>query len=172
MLTIIIGIALIVFLWWIARNTYKSKEVLYGLCYTSVAILLLSLALGILIPISGFNDEWELIEETELIALSNAESFEEIRRVFVFISADNVYIYRHHINSNFGTETAKGYRTEILMNEEIEEVEDPNCETPVLRVYRKTTKRSIWTFALLGDEMTKYVFYVPEGSISKEVNHN
>jgi len=52
----------------------------------------------------------------------------------------------------------------------VEEVEDPNCEVPVIRVYRKVAKATIWTYGLYSK--TKYVFYVPEGTIYKEVNLN
>lgn len=38
----------------------------------------------------------------------------------------------------------------------------------IVRVYQREGKRTIWTFAL-GTEETKYIFYVPEGTISKEV---
>ena len=53
----------------------------------------------------------------------------------------------------------------------VEEIEDPNCEVPVIRVYKRTGKKSIWTFAVASGEY-KYVFYVPKGSISKEVKLN
>ena len=53
----------------------------------------------------------------------------------------------------------------------VEEIEDPNCTTPVIREYSQKAKRSIWTFAL-GQTNYKYNFYVPEGTISKDVKLN
>lgn len=88
--------------------------------------------------------------------------------IYVSLSADNAYTYRYEIDSEFGTEMGKTYKTQTLVGKDVEEVEDPNCEKAVVRVYQREGKRTIWTFAL-GMEETKYIFYVPEGTISKEV---
>ena len=88
--------------------------------------------------------------------------------VYVSLSADNAYTYRYEIDSEFGTETGKTYKTQTLVGEDVEEVEDPNCKQAVVRVYQREGKKSIWTFAFWTKE-TKYIFYVPEGTISKEV---
>ena len=85
--------------------------------------------------------------------------------------ADNTYTYRYEIDSDFGTTTSKEYKTQTLVDENVEEIEDPNCTTPVIREYSQKAKRSIWTFAL-GQTNYKYIFYVPEGTISKDVKLN
>ena len=42
------------------------------------------------------------------------------------------------------------------------------CQEPILMEYKRTAKKSIWTFGLLSNE-TSYVFNVPEGTISKDI---
>ena len=170
MLTIILGIVIITILGRIALHVCKNERSFMDFSLLLFAILLGAIAIGLIAPISGFN-EWELIEETELVSLSNNVSSGGTGIVYVSLSADNTYSYRYEINSKFGTDTSKEYTTETLVGEDVEEVEDINCEAPVVRVYQRTGKKSIWTFALGGKE-TKYVFYVPVGTISKEVKLN
>ena len=51
------------------------------------------------------------------------------------------------------------------------EIKDGNGETFVVIEYQRKGIASIWTFAFDTTE-TKYVIYVPEGTISKELNKN
>ncbi len=130
-------------------------------------ILVGGFVLGLAVPVSGYK-EWRLTEETELVTLSNGLASGGTGLVYVSLSADNAYTYRYEIDSEFGTETGKTYKTQTLVGEDVEEVEDPNCKQAVVRVYQREGKKSIWTFAFWTKE-TKYIFYVPEGTISKEV---
>lgn len=162
MLTIIIGIVLAVIILFVFIPRCKDPN-------GFAAIFLLLLAGSFLIgtsAISGY-EEWELMEETELISLSKDVASGGTGFVYVSLSADNVYTYRYEINSEFGTETSKEYKTTTLTDKDVEEIEDPNCEVPVIRVYQRDAKRTIWTLGWATE--TKYVFYVPEGTISKEV---
>ena len=165
MLTIIIGIVLAVILIVIFASLGIGED---AVSYIAAFLILLAIFLGVFAPISGYKD-WELIEQTELISLSNDIASGGTGMLYVSLSADNVYTYRYEISSEFGTETSKEYRTTTLTGD-VEEIEDSNCEVPVIRVYQKEAKRSIWTFGLYSE--TKYVFYVPEGTIYKEVKLN
>jgi len=127
-----------------------------------------SIAIGLRCP-TKFG-EWELINETELIALSNNTVTEGGGFVYVAVSGENVYTYRYEISSEFGTDTSIEYETDTISGDVIES-EDPNCEKPVLLEYERKAKITIWTFGL-GQSETKYVFYVPEGTIQKEVKLN
>ena len=138
------------------------------ICATIVVVaILISCYAGLLVPLSGYTD-WELAQETELVSLSNSTVSGGVGLVYVSLSASNSYTYRYEIDSEFGTEASKVYKTVTLVGEDVEEVETSECETPVVRVYTRTGKMSIWALAL-GSEQTKYVFYVPEGTILKEV---
>lgn len=128
--------------------------------------IIASFILGIVYPFNGYTD-WKLVEETELISLSNSTVSGGEGCIYVSLSADNAYTYRYEIDSDLGTDSSKEYETATIMNNVIE-VEDPNCEVPTLKEYKRTAKKSIWTFGVYSE--TKYVFYVPEGTISKEIN--
>ena len=62
----------------------------------------------------------------------------------------------------------KEYKTATIVNNgNVTEIEDPDCQKPVLLEYERTAKKSIWTFGVASE--TNYVFYVPEGTISKDI---
>lgn len=169
MLTIIIGIiitvAILVFLEYIAYKTNDFCLLIVEILFASFG-LLTSLLLGMYYPFSGYND-WELVSETPLVGLSNTTASVGSGYIYVSISPENAYTYRYEIDSDFGTESSKEYKTATVTGNVVE-IEDPACEVPVLRKYEQTAKKSIWTFGLTTIE-TKYVFYVPEGTIIKEV---
>ena len=167
MLTIIIAIAIVVvfvlIIAWVTDSPFI-RTIATGFCFV---VVLIGCTIGVIVPISGFY-EWKLTQETELVTLSNSLASGGVGIIYVSLSADNAYTYRYEIDSEFGTETGKTYKTQTLIGKDVEEVENPNCEKAVVRVYQREGKRTIWTFAL-GTEETKYIFYVPEGTISKEV---
>ena len=161
MLTIIIGIVLAVFFVFISLRTGRDTGGILACVSILIALILIAS------PISGYQ-EWELVKELELVTLSNDLSSGGTGAIYVSLSANNAYTYRYEIDSEFGTQTSKEYQTNTLSSKNVVEVEDPNCETAVIREYYREGKRSIWTFATFAEE-TKYVFYVPEGTISKEI---
>lgn len=171
MLTIIIGLLIFAILYLIACKIGEIK-CLFILPYMIVVLGLGFLALSLYFGICGLDDynDWELVEETPLVSLSNTTASEGHGTLFyVSISAENVYTYRYEIDSEFSTGTSKEYKIATLDdNFNVIESEDPNCTKPVLLHYRRYPKKSIWTFGLGSDDI--YDFYVPEGSITKEIN--
>lgn len=167
MLTIIIAIAIVfvfvLIIAWLTDSPFI-HTIATGICFV---VVLVGCTIGVVVPVNGFN-EWKLTQETELVTLSNSLASGGVGMIYVSLSADNAYTYRYEIDSEFGTEMGKTCKTQTLVGKDVEEVEDPNCEKAVVRVYQREGKRTIWTFAL-GTEETKYIFYVPEGTISKEV---
>ena len=164
MLTIIIGIiASVIITYFLLVITNEANMFWLG-CIGIIA----SLYLGLCYPFNGYND-WELIKETELVSLSNASVSGGTGFIYVSLSADNAYTYRSEVDSTFGTESSKEYKTTTIVNNgNVVEVEDPDCQKPMLMEYKRTAKKSIWTFGLFCNE-TSYVFYVPEGTINKDI---
>lgn len=174
MLTIILGIIFAIstlvipaFLISIRTNT-KFTKTLEELCESIFLIVpaiitSISLVIGIFFS-SGNYTNWKLQNEIELVSLSN-----DVKYIYVTRTNENVYSYRHKIDSEFGTSTSTNYRTDTVTGN-VEEIEDPNCKIPVLKIYKRTSKRSIWRFGTYDEE--KYIFYVPEGTINKELNLN
>lgn len=166
MLTIVIGFVLTVLCVFIAAqmNSEGAEKFFIGI---GVCISLLAIVVGFLTSLSGYKD-WQLVQETELVSLSNGTASGGTGFIYVSLSADSTYTYRYEVDSEFGTETSKEYETRTLTSGNVQEVEDPNCKVPVIREYYRKGKSSIWTFALCTGQC-KYVFYVPEGTISKDV---
>ena len=127
-----------------------------------------SILLGLFYPFSGYNN-WKLVKETKLISLSNSTVSGGTGLIYVSLSADNSYTYRFEVDSTFGNKSSKKYKTATIVNDNnIIEIEDFKCQEPILMEYKRTAKKSIWTFGLLSNE-TSYVFNVPEGTISKDI---
>lgn len=163
MLTIIIGIILSIILTAILWEVSNSMSFLLG-----VFGILISICFGLFFPFSGYKD-WKLIKETKLVSLSNSTVSGGTGLVYVSLSADNSYTYRFEVDSTFGNKSSKKYKTATIVNDNnITEIEDSKCQEPTLMEYKRTAKKSIWTFGLLSNE-TSYVFNVPEGTISKDI---
>lgn len=162
MLTLIIGIILSIIIT-IIMVKLKDDSLLF---FMVVPLIFVSIVVSNIFAFSGYND-WKLVKETELISLSNSTASGS-PNIYVSLLADNSYTYRFEIDSSFGTNTSKEYKTAtIVNNNNVTEIEDPNCQKPVLLEYESTAKKSIWTFG--ANSQTAYVFYVPEGTISKDV---
>ena len=173
MLTIIIGIVLAVIIAFIGIAITVNTNSQNPLTFCSLIALFVAIGavvLGLSYPVSGYS-EWELVSETELITLSNGMASGGTGFIYVSLSAENAYTYRYEVDSEFGTETSKEYQTATLSGGNVTEIEDPNCKIPVIRIYQRDAKRSIWTFGWFNTQY-KYVFYVPEGTIYKEVKLN
>ena len=161
MLIIIIGIiicTIILCIEFFLQTKYSST--LVGI------IFFFSLLIGLFFP-TKFGES-ELVRQTELVSLSN--STVSSGNVFVSISGEEIYTYRHRIDTEFGTETSTEYVTSSISHDDgnIIESEDINCKAPVLLEYMTKSKVTIWTFGF-GVALTDYVFYVPEGTIQKDV---
>lgn len=168
MLIIVIGIAIVFVLLLIASLFDNNSTVVANI---GTVIVLAALVLGLFLP-TGYKDE-ELVEEIELVSLSNSTSAEGEGIIYVSITGENSYSYRYEVDSKYGTTTSKEYVVETISkkNGNIVEVEDPNCEKAVIQRFVKKSKITIWSFGFGGSETT-YVIYVPEGSISKEISLN
>lgn len=164
MLTIIIGIiASVIVTTILLKLIDEANIILIGFFG-----IILSIFLGLCYPFSGYND-WKLVKETELVSLSNASISGGTGLIYVSLSADSAYTYRFEVDSTFGTRSSKEYKTATIVNSDnVIEIEDSDCQKPMLMEYKRTAKRSIWTFGLFEHE-TSYVFYVPEGTISKDI---
>lgn len=127
----------------------------------------LGVFLSLIIP-TDYEEEWELRKQTELVSLSNTTETEGGGFLYVNVSARNVYTYRYEISSELGTDTSSEYETATI-SENVIESEDSNCEVPMLLEYIRKPKATIWTFGSNAEPYIKYVFYVPKGTIQREI---
>ena len=159
MLTIIIGIVLSFACYKLSMRMVEKGNKL-GNTFASMTILILfsAIILGVFMPLNDYHD-WELVEETVLAPHETSEGTK-----YVIVWANTAYTYRYEIESEHGTTTSNEYDTKVLTGQIVEEIEDAECEIPLLLKYEREAKSSIWTFGLNSKD-TKYVFYVPEGTI-------
>jgi len=169
MLTIILGI-LIAFLIIVigARITNNNSDIITLSTTLCTLIIVVSIAVGLFLPLSGYTN-WEPLSRKDLISLSNSTVGGSEGFIYVSVSSSNIYTYRYQVNSEFGTDTSKDFVTETVDGECVIEVEDESIDTAYLQIYTRKAQKSIWTFGFFVEQY-KYVFYVPPGSISKDVN--
>ena len=168
MLIIVIGIAISFVVLWISSVFDSDSKAVANIV---TLIVFTAIVLGLFFP-TGYKDE-ELVEEIELVSLSNSTSTEGKGIIYVSITGENSYSYRYEVDSKYGTTTSKEYVVETISkkNGNIVEVEDSNCEKAVIQRFVKKSKITIWSFGFGGSETT-YIIYVPEGSIAKEISLN
>lgn len=169
MLTIILGfvlaVAICVGFVFLFKGSYSTTIALVG---TILAVFVM--LIGLFDPLSGF-EESKLEEQVELVSLSNSVASEGGGMLYVSVNAENVYSYRYEVESDVPEKEGKTYKTGTVSedeNIEILEVETTDGSKPILAKYVAKGKKSIWTLAL-GAEKVTYIFYVPEGSIAKDI---
>ena len=169
MLTIILGlvfcIALSVGLVFVFKGEHSTTIALVATMLAVFVVLS-----GLFDPHSGY-EESKLEEQVELVSLSNSVASEGGGMLYVSVNAENVYSYRYEVESDIPEKEGKTYKTATVSedeNIEILEVETTDGSKPILAKYVAKGKKSIWTLALGAEEVT-YIFYVPEGSIAKDI---
>lgn len=164
MLCIIIGIIIGVIL---IRLSLLIHQKDLSKCIFELGILGILVGIGLGMFLQTKLTENILIYETEIVSLKNSVSSER-SNIFVSVSAENIYSYRYEVETDIGTGTSTEYKLETISGNVIES-EDPNCKVPVYRKYKQKAKVTWWSFGL-GYEKITHVFYVPEGTISRNVN--
>lgn len=107
-----------------------------------------------------------LAEEIQLVSLDNTvSSVGDGNLFYVSVTAENVYSYRYEVDNTTNLPGTM-YETAIVSGD-VKEIESTECEQPVLKVYASKPKGDFW-FTFAKDKYT-YVFYVPEGTIVKDV---
>ncbi len=164
---IIVSVAIGAFLWYM--------DVKDGLSVLLAVLgILVSLLVPCFCPVRGWNENLKVKNEYELASLSNQTiSGSERMMFYVSLSSDNVYTYRYKLNDNSSIDkNGNNYKIAQLAsrNKDITEIEQENCDIPKLVIYKKDPKfKSIFT---LKSAKTYYAFYVPKGSINKEIKLN
>lgn len=121
--------------------------------------------IGLFLP-TGYKEP-VLVNEIELISLNNElTSTGKGNWAYVSVTADNTYSYRYEVNDKYNLD-GKSYKIGTV-SENVTEVETKECDKAVLQVYKVKPKITLVSFGL-GASKTEYVFYVPEGTIQKEI---
>ena len=160
MSTIYIGMAITLLLFILCAITEEADFAIIGIICFVIAFIIA------LVP-GGDREygEWKMIEEKELVSISTETVSGDIHDIYLLYSEENTYTYRYKIASEVGINTAVLCQTETLSNKNVEQLEDVNCKIPVLQVYEREGLVPKWKLIRLPTQ-TKYVFYLPEGSVS------
>jgi len=132
------------------------------------AALVIGIVIGLLSPVKEYTD-LSVIKEVELVSLNNNVASRGSGGVFyVSVSTNNVYSFRYEVENKYDL-GGKAYETATLSNN-VTEIESAECIKPVLKVYEKKPIKNKWiSFSLFDSSIKEYVFYVPEGTIQKEI---
>ena len=170
-LAIIIGILMLLF----SKDTdYVSRFSVTGFILVFLGIF----SIAMICQAGSSKTEKVLYKEIPLVSFSNSVQSEGggsgvLGTFHVSVDANNVYSYRYEVkNSEFNSNGTHTYATKTVSKSDtrkVYEIEDPNCTTPKLQIYKEN---GITTWYALGkqEQKTIYVFYVPEGSIVKNVS--
>ena len=123
---------------------------------------------GIAEPVSGYGEP-EAISTIELVSLRDDTVSEGTGRLFyVSISGTNSYTYYVEVDSEYATNSQKAYKSKTISGSNVTIIEDDNYTDAKLVTYVRYGKKSFWTFAA-GAKQYEYVFYVPTGTIARDV---
>ena len=126
--------------------------------------------MGLFCP-TGKYKSVEVVNTTQLVALSDQTISEGKGRLFVTIHANNAYTYYTEVESEFAGDNDKAYVSRTISRGNITVVEEENCQEPRLVVYSQEAKGTFWSFGI-GVSRDNYVFYVPEGTIAHDFSLN
>lgn len=124
---------------------------------------------GIVEPVSGYGEP-QVFSTTELVSLRDEAVSEGTGRLFyVSVSGTNSYTYYVEVDSQYVSGSQKAYKSNTLSGSNITIVEDDSYTDAKLVTYVRHGKMSFWTFAA-GAKKYEYVFYVPTGTIARDVS--
>ena len=129
---------------------------------------------ALLISLNGndnnYNEKTVVLEEP-LIALSDGVASSGGGLFYVSVSANNMFTYYTEVESEYASENSSTYVSKTVPGSMVVIVEEKNNIEPRLVVYEQTGKKSFWYFNT-PPTITEYVFYVPEGSIQRNMTLN
>ena len=140
----------------------------------SLSCLALPFAIALLISFSGNANNYNektVVSTQPLIALSDEISSSGGGLFYVSISADNTFTYYTEVETEYTTENSNSYVSKTVPGSMTVIVEEKNNTEPRLLVYKQTGKKSFWYFNV-PPTITEYVFYVPEGTIQRNITLN
>ena len=165
---ILIGIVGAAIMFWLAVILPIGRTGVSCMVTLLIIFLLGGFILGLVVPVSGFH-ETELTSTTKLVSLSDQTISSGSGLIYVSISGENSYTYYVEVENQYGSDTSKAYKSKTISGSNITIIEEENYTDATLRVYETKAKRSFWTFAL-DSTKTEYVFFVPKGTIARNVS--
>lgn len=166
---ILAGVLVIGFMiWYGIRHDIKSYDVTLSV-FLAIILVIFGFYIGITEPVSGY-DEPQIASTTELISLRNETISEGTGRLFyVSVSGTNSYTYYVEVDSEYVSNSQKAYKSNTISDSNVTIVEGNNYTDAKLVTYVRHGTKSFWTFAV-GAKKYEYVFYVPPGTIVRDIS--
>ncbi len=153
------------------QRSKDSDSTLFGALLLMLAVIcvIAGLFIGIVEPVSGYGEP-QIVSTTELVSLRDEAISEGTgRRFYVSVSGTNSYTYYIEVDSPYVSNSQKAYKSNTISSSNITIVEDDSYANAKLVTYVRYGKKSFWTFAA-GAKQYEYVFYVPTGTIARNVS--
>ena len=127
------------------------------------------IAIGIFEPVSGYGEP-QIVSTTELVSLRDANVSKGTGNLFyVSVSGTDSYTYYVEVDSTYASDSQRAYKGNTISDSNVTIVEDDSRTDAELVTYVRYGKKSFWTFAV-GAKQYEYVFYVPTGTIVRDVS--
>lgn len=134
----------------------------------AIVIAILGISVGIFRPLSGY-EEPQIDSTTKLVSLRDETISEGSGLFYISISGNNSYTYYVEVDSPYASDSQKAYKSNTISSNNVTIIEDDSYTDAKLITYVKYGKKSFWTFAVDCKEY-EYVFYVPTGTIVRDVS--
>ncbi len=167
---ILVAVLLLVLIFaYIYRSNKPDPNIATPLVILAVVCVIGGFVAGILEPVSGYGKP-QVFSTTELVSLKSDTISEGTGGlIYVSISGTNSYTYYVEVDSTYASNSQKAYSCNTISDSNVSIVEDDNCTDAKLVTYVRYGKKSFWTFAV-GAKKYDYVFYVPTGTIARDVS--
>ena len=140
-----------------------------GLITIGIACVLFGIVFGIFMPVSGFEKPQEF-STIELVSLrDDAVSEGKGGLFYVSVTGTNSYTYYVEVDSPYASGSQKAYESKTVSSNSVTIIEDDSYAEAKLVTYVKDGKKSFWTFAA-GAKEYEYIFYVPTGTIVRDIS--
>ena len=149
---------------------YDFKDYFVSLLGITLAIVCVvaGIIVGILVPVNGYLES-QILSTTKLISLRNETVSEGSGLFYVSISGTNSYTYYVEVDSTYASNSQKAYKSNTISSNNVIIIEDSSYTSAKLVTYVRYGKKTFWTFAV-GAKEYEYVFYVPPGTISRDIS--
>ena len=167
---ILVAVLLVVLIFaYIYRSNKPDPNIATPLVILTVVCVIGGFVAGISEPVSGYGKP-HVFSTTELVSLKSDTISEGTGGlIYVSISGTNSYTYYVEVDSTYASNSQKAYSCNTISDSNVSIVEDDNCTDAKLVTYVRYGKKSFWTFAV-GAKKYDYVFYVPTGTIARDVS--
>ena len=161
---LVFGLIFVYMLW-----SKKPNETISNVLTLLAALCVVAgLVAGIIVPVNGYKEP-KIVSTIELVSLRDDTVSEVTGRLFyVSVSGTNSYTYYVKVDSPYASSSQKAYKRNTIYNSNVTIIEDDSYTDAKLVTYVRYGKKSFWTFAV-GVKQYEYVFYVPTGTITRDV---